>query len=59
MTEAIPLSVNRLGDREVLECGSPLPLSVGPGWNQGGRRLPHCPADAGLSRAGLRPALPG
>jgi len=45
-----------LGDREVLECGSPLPLSAVPARKQSGRGLPHSPEDAGLLRAGLRRA---
>ena len=45
------LPMNRPGDREVLECGRPLPLSVGPARKQSGRGLPHSRT---LSRAGLR-----
>ena len=41
MTDATPLSMNRLGDREVLECGSPLPLCLRAGPTESGRGLPH------------------
>ena len=46
--------MNRPGNREVLECGSPLPLCFRAGATESGRGLPHSKM---LSRAGLRPAL--
>lgn len=43
--------MSRLGDREVLECGSPLPLCVRTSTTESGSRLPHSKT---LSRARLR-----